>query len=614
MCGIFGSIKLNGSKSSDEPIVVNGVNHLKHRGPDENGVFAREAICFGHARLSIIDLSSGRQPMISATKDGLITYNGEVYNYREIRRELERIGYTFRSNADTEVVLNAFLEWGTSCLQKLRGMFAFACADFEKNIVILARDRVGKKPLYYVIQKSTLYFSSELESLYRTVGPFKLDATALDDYLYWQYIPAPKTIYREVKSMLPGSFVTINLKNGEIQSGKYWDLKFNEDRSLSMREWVEKLDAAIRDAVRVRLVSDVPYGAFLSGGLDSSIVVGYMSDILKSPVRTFSIGFENADYSELQYAQAVADLCHTEHHTEVVKADSLSILPILAKHYGQPFGDSSAIPTFYVARMASRFVKMVLSGDGGDENFAGYNTYENIYRSKPSLFAMGWVNRALERIRPRATEDALSAHRQFYSHFLPEQRRELFNDKFKAVVNDDSPNLRALLKRQREPMISRLQYLDIMTYLPYDILTKVDIASMANSLEVRCPLLDHELMEVAATIPTDLKFKVENRSGRIVCDKKHILKKLALKRFPEELIDRPKMGFGVPIGAWFADELRPEVRRRLTESTHLPEFFSMPAIEGILERHSSSNDMSHKIWNLLFLDQWMQDHSDSLNA
>jgi asparagine synthase (glutamine-hydrolysing) len=626
MCGIFGSIQLNCAENGDSRIVADGVRLLSHRGPDGQGVEMVGPACLGHARLSIIDLTGGKQPMLTEDGRGAISYNGEVYNFLEIKKELQRLGCAFRTNSDTEVVLQAYLQWGNCCLNKFRGMFAFACFDRKQKTVLLARDRVGKKPLFYTKQGEALYFSSELEPLYRTIGPFKMDMEALDDYLSWQYIPAPKTIYQGIISLPPGHFLEINLKDSRWNVKRYWNLEFREDRTLSPTEWALNLDAKLREAVRIRLVSDVPFGAFLSGGIDSSLVVGYMAEIMEMPVQTFSIGFRNADFSELEYAKAVAQICGTEHHSQIVEADSLGVLSLLAWHFGQPFADSSAIPTYYVSRMAREQVKMVLSGDGGDENFAGYNTYENIlgrldgypsrwasWKERLQVLACSWYHKLQKfAYRSLSMQDLYGLHCSFYCHFSSQERRRLYQEKWGGVVAEQSAGRQALLDLQDAPLVSRLQYLDIMTYLPYDILTKVDIASMANSLEVRTPLLDHELMEAAATMPTELKLKKTVTPGGIRYEKKYILKELAYQRYSGELVDRPKKGFGIPLGEWFDTNLKEEIRRKLLHSNCLPLLFNMPEIDKILHLHTIRMDKSHQLWNLLFLDEWMTQHPDAL--
>lgn len=628
MCGIFGAIRCDGMDASGlVKTVSDGVSLLSHRGPDGSGVMSRGPVCLGHARLSIIDPAGGAQPLADVSGQGLLSYNGEIYNFQELRIELEKLGRRFATKSDTEVVLNAYLEWGAQCVRRFRGMFSFVAVDYLRNTALLARDRLGIKPAYYTIQNGVFWFSSELEPLYRLVGPFAMDIQALDDYLYWQYVHAPSTIYEDVSQLPPAHLVEIDLASGKSSTSRYWSLSFQEDRSLSLQDWVDRVDVLARDAVKVRLVSDVPFGAFLSGGIDSSLVVGYMAEIMDQPVKTFSIGFNEADYSELQYAEQVAKINGTEHHVEIVEADSLGLLPQLVRHHGQPFADSSAIPTHHVSRLARKHVTMVLSGDGGDENFAGYNSYEHIMRSmypvlgaRPKGFKAKarhlafYFFRRWQRLSMSQLDLVYKLHCQTALHFAPNERRQLFNGQYQAVVRDQVLPRRALLDIGNAPLISRLQNLDLMAYLPFDILTKVDIASMTNSLEARVPLLDHVLVEAAATIPAEFKFREEKYKDAIEYEKKYVLKLLAKRRYPASIIDRPKMGFGVPLGPWFAGKLNNEVRRRLLKSEFLVRYFDAGYIRNLVESHTETNNLQAKLWNLLFLEEWMRTHENALQA
>lgn len=627
MCGIFGSIAFNRSIcDTDLAAVQKGTALLAHRGPDADGIVTEGQICFGHRRLSIVDLAGGVQPMWSTDKRGLISYNGEVYNFDVLERELCAVGRRFATRSDTEAVLSAYLHWGPDCAKRLRGMFAFAAVDFEKQQALLARDRLGKKPLYYTVRNGVLTWSSELEPLYRSVGPFTLDLQALDDYLAWQYIPAPRTIYQEVRALPPGHVAVVDVRSGEITEQPYWHLRFCEDHSCGVDEWGERLDAAIRDAVAVRFMSDVPFGAFLSGGIDSSLVVAYMSELMDEPVKTYTIGFREEAFSEVEYAEMAARITGTDHHMEIVEPDSMGLLPLLVRHYGQPFADSSAIPTYYVSKVASQHVKMVLSGDGGDESFAGYNSYEyvvgqlqsarrpSVPKGKGNWFRnlASFTYRRLRRasfpqplIDELYREQSVTAH-----HFWPEHRRKLFRAELRHVVREVDSERRALLELPNAPILTRLQYLDLMMYLPFDILTKVDVAAMANSLEVRVPLLDHHVVELAATMPTAIKLK-PLADG---VERKHILKNLARRWYPPELVDRRKMGFGVPVGDWMAGELREHTEQRLMTSPVLPRLFDMSYIAELWQRHVSHRDQTNQIWNLLFLEEWLRTHEEALQG
>jgi asparagine synthase (glutamine-hydrolysing) len=614
MCGIFGTIRLDGTANRDEALVRQGSDLLRHRGPDGEGIVQHGVVCFGHRRLAIIDLEAGAQPMWSADDGALITYNGELYNYKALRDELARRGSRFRTNSDTEVLVAAYQQWGEDCLSRLRGMYAFAAYDAQRGQVLLARDRPGEKPLFYTVRNGRLAFSSELEPLFRTFGPFRLNLDAMDEYLAWQYVPAPATIYQDVFCLPPAHRLTIDLRSGKVTQDRYWQLTFREDHSLTEAEWESRIAAKIREAVESRLVSDVAFGAFLSGGVDSSLVVGCMADALREPVRTFSIGYAEQEYSELPFAREVAEICGTQHLETLLGAEALDEMPRLVRHYGQPFADSSMIPTFNVSRLARAQVKMVLSGDGGDEGFGGYNTYEGILSSdggyadagRTTVAGLGrkFLGELLGRSAPVAVATPLAdLHERYYRHFSLDDRQALYRPEYQAWARDRVESRRAILHSTSTPALSRLQLVDVLTYLPHDVLTKVDIASMAMSLEVRAPLLDHELLEMAATLPVELRLK-PTLAG---FTKKYLMKQVALRRFPAHVIERPKRGFGLPMGHWLGAR-RAMLAERLTRSEALATYFSRERMAALVAAHTASADQSARLWNLLVLDEWLITH------
>jgi len=625
MCGIFGSIRLDGSDAAqDEPAVRRGVAMLRHRGPDGSGVETVGPACLGHARLSIIDPGRGAQPMLSPDRSTAITYNGEIYNHLDLRRELERSGPALATACDTEVALRAWQEYGAGCVERFRGMFAFCAVDLRQGKALLARDRIGIKPLFYARAGGRLVFSSELEPLYRVFGPFRLDLLALDEVLAWQYAHAPRTIYQEVQALLPGHVLSLDLASGAVEQRRYWRLAFSEDRSLAVEEWADRLDAALGEAVRIRLMSDVPFGAFLSGGVDSSLVVAHMSRHLDTPLRTFSIGFAGAADSELPAAATTAAALGTVHRAEVVTPDSLDLLPGLVRSFGQPFADSSAIPTFHVSRMAAREVKMVLSGDGGDEALAGYTTYTAAQQSLSlslaglrrgrgrarilAVAAKGY--RLAQRLALGIATSGYALHSAMMGQFSPRERRRLFLPRLREAAGRSAPARREHMGLSRAPLVSRLQHLDIMTYLPGDILFKVDTMSMANSLEVRVPFLDHRFLETAAQLPRELKLAPAADGWT----NKALLRRLAARHCPPGVAERPKTGFGAPLGQWLAGPQREQVRSRLLHSPALPLLFEPVAVRRLLDRHGPDHDLSARLWNLLVIEEWLRTHGDALAA
>jgi asparagine synthase (glutamine-hydrolysing) len=611
MCGIAGIVNLDGRPVARAEL-AGMTDALAHRGPDGDGLRLDGAVGLGHRRLAIIDLTGGAQPMVNEDGRVWVTFNGEIYNYRELQPELEARGHRFRSSCDTEVIVHAYEEWGPRCVERFRGMFAFAVHDSRSGDVFVARDRLGMKPVVYFLEPGRVAFASELQSLETLPGlELRVNPAALDAYLHLGYVPAPATVYHNVFKLPPGHTMTIG-RAGVQPPQQYWDVTFEPDKSLDEAEWLERLDAALREAVRVRLRSDVPFGAFLSGGVDSSLVVAYMAELLPEPVRTFSIGFEEADHSELDYARIAAKRCRTDHHEEVLRPDALEILPDLVRHYGEPFGDSSAIPTYYVSRLARRHVKMVLSGDGGDENFAGYfqHLLASGYRRPGRRGVKATVKEAVIGgarslgLMPRLTP--LDRWGEIVSLVPTRERRRLLKEG--VPVSPLAAELRPSYRRDRTlDLCSWFQYFDLKNYLPYDILTKVDIATMFHGLEARVPLLDHHVVELAARVPT--RFKVR-RNGDNRFEGKHILKRLAERFYDPAFINRPKKGFAIPLKQWLGAHSPGELRDRLFDSGgRLAELLRRPALEEAASWARQEHPLySTRLWLLLFLAEWFRQH------
>ncbi len=622
MCGIAGMLASTRGGAPDGEAVRRMCDAMVHRGPDDHGYLTDGACVLGHRRLSIIDLRpEGAQPMTNEDGSVAIVVNGEIYNFQELRRELEAKGHRFRSRSDSEVIVHLYEEEGVNFLDRLRGMFAIALWDGPRRRLILARDRFGKKPLFYHAGREGLVFASELAALAES-NHFERrpNIEAIDSFLCLQYVPSPWTAFERVQKLPPGCRLVC--ENGKIGDPEpYFELRFDQPTSGSLPELTERLHAQIEDAVRVRMVSDVPLGAFLSGGLDSSLIVAMMAKHSSQPVKTFAVGFTSKDFSELPYARLVAERYSTDHHEIVVQPDMASVIPEFVRHYGEPFADSSALPTWYLCQYTRTGVTVALSGDGGDEAFSGYRRHTHsrtarmlraLPRPLPSILAKAIGNipiPAAQQVRGFGRRLMEPEHVRFLglaAHIPHADRLALYGPAMRARFLED-PVARRFAKLYARSTasdpINRLLDLDIQTYLTDDILTKVDVASMAHSLEVRCPLVDQDLMVFAASLPGDVKLR------RLTT--KLILREVAKPLLPERILKRPKQGFGLPVDRWMREELAEMSRDVLLDrSARDRGIFEPAAIERLLEQHQRGEPRGDQIWALMMLELWYRTFID----
>ncbi len=634
MCGICGKVSLH--NRVDEGLIHKMCSVLAHRGPDDEGVWVRDCFALdtscqglamthvglGHRRLSIIDLSPmGHQPMSNEDENVWIVMNGEIYNFIELREILEKKGHTFKSHTDTEVILHLYEDKGVDCIRELRGMFAFAIWDEKKGRLLLVRDRVGKKPLYYRFKNGAFIFGSEIKAILQDPEVAReVNLEAIPEYLTYGYTPSPRTMFRDINKLPPAHYLVYEKNNVRIE--RYWRLDFSRKADMSEGEYCERIMEHLREATRIRLISDVPLGAFLSGGIDSSAVVYMMTRLMNTPVKTYSIGFEEDVYSELKYARIIAKAFGTDHHEYIVKPDAMEVLPKLIWHYNEPYADSSALPSFYVAKMTRQEVTVALNGDGGDENFCGYvrymaGKYAEVYRKIPEGFRKNIISSFIDRIPESkrynnfptqlkrffsmASNPFRIRHYSWVSIFRDNEKDFLYSDGFKKRLGNRRAfdYLDAIFSGScTDDIVDSLLYADIHSYLPEDLLVKMDIATMANSLECRSPFLDHKLMEFAASIPSNLKVK----GLRL----KHILKKAFKKALPKEILSRKKMGFGIPVHEWFRGELKDYSYEILMSQKCIDRgYFNKEVIKKLLDEHcAGSAHNGARIWSLLNLELW----------
>lgn len=633
MCGICGVYNFNSGNNVDSTLIQRMCEVIKHRGPDEEGTYINRNIGLGHRRLSIIDLAKGHQPLCNENKTIWIVFNGEIYNFQQLRNWLIEKGHIFQTNSDTETIIHLYEEKGDDFVTDLRGMFAIAIWDEKKKKIILARDRLGKKPLYYLADKDKLVFASEIKSIIEDkTFTRQIDYEALDDYFSFMCVPASKSIFKNIKKLLPGHILVATPEKLSIK--EYWDLTFLPDEGKNEKYYSEHLLELLSSAVECRLMSEVPLGAFLSGGIDSSVVVALMATLLDHPVTTSSIGFKEEAFNELEFARLIVQRYNTNHYEQVVTPDTVEVINKLVWHFDEPFADSSAIPTYYVSKTAKEHVTVALSGDGGDEIFAGYtrryfyDRLENQIRNLlPEFIRKGilppianyypkldWLPQVLKilRVKTILTNITLSPEQAFFnsmSIFNKGQKDKLYSGdlKTKLSVYDSFSLFEYYFNKTKgwDPL-SRVQYVDIKTYLPNDILVKVDRMSMAVSLEVRAPFLDHKLIEFVATIPSNLKLK-----GML---SKYILKKTISHLLPNEILTRKKMGFGVPIGIWFKNELKNMTQEILFNSKFSQRgYFNIEFVREMWNQHQRgiSNFSSH-LWALLMFELWHQRFIDEI--
>jgi asparagine synthase (glutamine-hydrolyzing) len=626
MCGIVGFVNMHCGVEQAEQHINAMCQAMRHRGPDDQGTWvegsAAGSVAIGMRRLAIIDLAGSQQPIFNEDQSMLIVFNGEIYNYQALQQTLKARGHRFRTNGDTETILHAYEEFGDDCVNHLHGMFTFAIWDRQRQRLFAARDRFGKKPFNYYWHNQQFIFASEIKSILETGIPREIEAQALDEFLVYRYIPTPLTLFKHVMK-LPAAH-TLVYEQGQVQLRRYWDLPFGHSCHDNEATAIERATKLLEEAVRMRLMSEMPLGAFLSGGLDSSVVVGIMSRMMSQPVKTFSIGFEEETFNELPYARKVAQHFGTEHHEFFVKYDLVSILPQLVWDYDEPFADSSLLPTYYVSKLAREHVTVVLTGDGGDEIFGGYEQYRREYQiyHMPALVRTALAQAG--RLLPHGVRGKrrLQTWRKDYGTrsieaqmLLPDiARSAIYSDAFMQQVAQYNPQARYLeicnAVKGWEPT-ARMQYVDTMTYLPDDILVKVDKASMFNSLETRAPLLDHRLAEYVASLHPGLR--VDNghfNEGH----GKYLLKKIASGLLPPEILERPKRGFAIPIDRWFRNDMASYAHDILSSTpARNRDIFAPAFMQRLLSTDGSSTLLNHSqvLWSLLCLELWFQIYIDT---
>lgn len=619
MCGIAGKVFF-GSLQVSPGDLSTMAKAIVHRGPDDEGFYIStdRKVGLTNRRLAIIDLSKkGHQPM-SYKNRYWITFNGEIYNFQDEKMDLEKHGYKFRSNSDTEVILALYDKYGTRCLEHLRGMFAFAIYDSAKNTIFLARDRLGKKPLKYFHNSDTFIFASELKSILTQKEVKKdPDFLAINNYLTFGYVPSPLTGFTDIKKLEPAHYLFLNIKTGKVEKKRYWQPDFNQKLSLSESEWRQRILDELEESTKLRMISDVPIGAFLSGGVDSSSVVAMMAKHSKTPVKTFTIGFKEKSHDETKYAKTIANLYQTDHTEFIAEPESIEILPALIHQFEEPYANSSFIVSYMVAKMAREKVTVILNGDGGDENFAGYDSRHfrlnrDVMADKfglalnllglplAKLLGKDQIVRFLEKRKTQLADRYLS----YNVYFENKDKEDLYNCSFKDLTSGN--NSYDIVRRKfaeskaKDPRDQALYY-DLTTHFPDDLLVKVDLSSMMVSLEGRSPFTDHKMVELAARIPFDLKIK--NGTS------KYILKKAAEEIIPKENIYREKMGFSVPLGKWFSGDLKKYAKEKLLKKgAFASQLFEVDKVKNLLESHTGKNDLGLKLWNLLALELWFKEY------
>ncbi|MBU3911971.1 MAG: asparagine synthase (glutamine-hydrolyzing) [Candidatus Omnitrophica bacterium] len=639
MCGICGKISLSGNVTEELIRKMCGV--LTHRGPDDEGMWIAAGVdsrfrgndrcCnigLGHRRLAIIDLSpAGHQPMSNEDESMWIVLNGEIYNFIELRETLEKKGHRFKSHTDTEVVLHLYEEKGTECLKDLRGPFAFAIWDSRKERLFIARDRIGKKPIFYTYKNQTLTFASEIKAILQDPEvSAEVNRPAITDYLSYGYTPTPETMFKGIMKLPPAHFMIY--EKGNIRLEKYWELDFSKKLKLSEREYCDRTMDMLEECTKIRLISDVPLGAFLSGGIDSSAVVYMMSKLSSKPVKTFSIGFDEESHSELKYASIIAKRFNTEHREYIVRPNAIELLPKLVWHYNEPYADSSALPSYYVAQMTRQEVAVALNGDGGDECFGGYERFmaaryaelinkmpipfkkkiiEAIIKRIPESLEFKDFKTRLRRFLVMSSKSYKERHYNWMAIFNDHEKNSLFTDEFNKEISGRS-SFSYLDKAFNEcgslDIVDKVMCADIKTNLLDDLLVKMDIATMANSLEGRSPFLDHKMMEFCAAMPSNMKIKGTKL--------KYILKKALSKALPKEILSRGKMGFGVPLDAWFRNELKGYSYDILMSDKAINRgYFKKEAVKKLLDEHVAAKaNNGARIWSLLFLELWHREFID----